>query len=231
MAGMSGLALRSRITAGGKLELWLEEETTPEPAADEVVLRVEAAPINPSDLGLLLGPADVATPAIRRDGGAADGDGDGSAGADGGRGGSAGRGDAGRERGRGHGGRGGGRGAGDRGARGRGAGRGDVRALSRSEGGRLPGAAGGDAGAGGGVRLRQSADRARDGRDHAPRGAHGAGSYGGGLESRADAQPDLSGGRNSPRERRSEPAAGGRAAWDRARNTCSTARARASLPS
>ncbi len=61
MAGMTGLALRSRITAGGKLELWLEEETTPEPAADEVVLRVEAAPINPSDFGLLLGPADAST--------------------------------------------------------------------------------------------------------------------------------------------------------------------------
>jgi NADPH:quinone reductase-like Zn-dependent oxidoreductase len=61
MAGLSGLALRSRITAGGKLELWLEEGTAPDPAADEVVLRVEAAPINPSDLGLLLGPADVST--------------------------------------------------------------------------------------------------------------------------------------------------------------------------
>jgi NADPH:quinone reductase-like Zn-dependent oxidoreductase len=32
-----------------------------EPAPDEVVVRVEASPINPSDLGLLLGPADVTT--------------------------------------------------------------------------------------------------------------------------------------------------------------------------
>jgi uncharacterized protein len=31
------------------------------PAADEVVVRVEAAPINPSDLGLLTGPADLAS--------------------------------------------------------------------------------------------------------------------------------------------------------------------------
>jgi len=34
---------------------------TPEPAADEVVVRVEAAPINPSDIGLLLGAADMST--------------------------------------------------------------------------------------------------------------------------------------------------------------------------
>ncbi|HMN46182.1 MAG TPA: zinc-binding dehydrogenase [Povalibacter sp.] len=32
-----------------------------EPAADEVVVRVEASPLNPSDLGLLLGPADMST--------------------------------------------------------------------------------------------------------------------------------------------------------------------------
>jgi NADPH2:quinone reductase len=61
MADLSGLELRSRITSGGKLELWLEQVTVPEPAAGEVVIRVEAAPINPSDLALLLGPADLAT--------------------------------------------------------------------------------------------------------------------------------------------------------------------------
>ena len=61
MANLSGLELRSRITSGGKLELSLEEVTAPVPAADEVVIRVEAAPVNPSDLGMLLGPADVAT--------------------------------------------------------------------------------------------------------------------------------------------------------------------------
>ena len=33
----------------------------PEPAADEVVVRVEASPINPSDLGLLIGAADMST--------------------------------------------------------------------------------------------------------------------------------------------------------------------------
>ena len=57
----SNLQLRSLITAGGELELSLRETKIPEPAADEVVIRVLAAPINPSDLGLLLGPADLST--------------------------------------------------------------------------------------------------------------------------------------------------------------------------
>ena len=61
MANLSGLELRSKITSGGKLELSLEEVDVPEPASDEVVVRVEASPINPSDLGMLLGPADVST--------------------------------------------------------------------------------------------------------------------------------------------------------------------------
>jgi NADPH2:quinone reductase len=58
---MSGLELRSLITSSGQLELSLENVTVPQPAADDVVIRIEAAPINPSDLGLLLGPADVST--------------------------------------------------------------------------------------------------------------------------------------------------------------------------
>ena len=61
VADVSGLELRSKITSGGELELWLEDVTTPELAADEVVIRVEASPINPSDLGVLLGPADLST--------------------------------------------------------------------------------------------------------------------------------------------------------------------------
>jgi NADPH:quinone reductase len=61
MGNLTGLELRSRITAGGKLELWLDQVAVPEPAPGEVVIRVEAAPINPSDLGVLLGPADPAT--------------------------------------------------------------------------------------------------------------------------------------------------------------------------
>ena len=61
MTELSGLELRTRITSGGMLELWLEEVRVPRPATGEVLVRVEAAPINPSDLGLLLGPADLAT--------------------------------------------------------------------------------------------------------------------------------------------------------------------------
>ncbi|NLS68198.1 NADH oxidase [Bradyrhizobium brasilense] len=46
------------MTRTGVLELSLQQVSVPEPAADEVVVRVQAAPINPSDLGLLLGPVD-----------------------------------------------------------------------------------------------------------------------------------------------------------------------------
>ncbi len=51
--------LHSTITSAGRLELALADIETPAPGPDEVVLRVEAAPINPSDLGLLFGPADM----------------------------------------------------------------------------------------------------------------------------------------------------------------------------
>ncbi len=57
----SGLQLRSLIKKSGELELSLTEVAITEPAADEVVVRVEASPINPSDLGLLVGAADMST--------------------------------------------------------------------------------------------------------------------------------------------------------------------------
>ncbi len=56
-----GLQLRSKITSGGQLELSIEEVPVEAPGENEVLVRVEAAPINPSDLGLLLGMADVDT--------------------------------------------------------------------------------------------------------------------------------------------------------------------------
>ena len=59
--GTSGLQLRSLLKKSGELELSLVDVPTPEPADDEVVVRVEATPINPSDLGLLIGPADMST--------------------------------------------------------------------------------------------------------------------------------------------------------------------------
>src|SRR5262245_23100722 len=55
----SGLQLRTLARNDGTLELSLASVPVPPPGADEVVIRVEAAPINPSDLGLLFGPADV----------------------------------------------------------------------------------------------------------------------------------------------------------------------------
>jgi len=57
----TGLQLRSLIKESGEIELSLAEVAVPEPGPDEIVVRVEASPINPSDLGLLLGPADMAT--------------------------------------------------------------------------------------------------------------------------------------------------------------------------
>jgi NADPH:quinone reductase-like Zn-dependent oxidoreductase len=59
--GATGLQLRSLIKNSGELEISLAEIPTPAPADDEVVVRVEASPINPSDLGLLTGPADLST--------------------------------------------------------------------------------------------------------------------------------------------------------------------------
>lgn len=56
-----GLQLRSLIRRSGELELSVVALETPLPQADEVVVRVEATPINPSDLGLLFGAADMST--------------------------------------------------------------------------------------------------------------------------------------------------------------------------
>ena len=54
------LQLRSLIRPG-ELELSLAEVPTPEPADDEVLVRMQATPMNPSDLGLLFGTADIGT--------------------------------------------------------------------------------------------------------------------------------------------------------------------------
>jgi NADPH:quinone reductase-like Zn-dependent oxidoreductase len=59
--GKTGLQLRSLLKNSGELELSLANVPTPEPADDEIVVRVEASPINPSDLGLLIGPAEMST--------------------------------------------------------------------------------------------------------------------------------------------------------------------------
>ena len=52
--------IRSLVTEGGELQLSIATIETPTPAAHEVLVRVDAAPINPSDLGLLIATADLA---------------------------------------------------------------------------------------------------------------------------------------------------------------------------
>jgi NADPH2:quinone reductase len=53
--------MRSTVKKEGVLELSLARVPIPEPELDEVLIRVEASPVNPSDLGLLLGGADLST--------------------------------------------------------------------------------------------------------------------------------------------------------------------------
>ena len=53
------LQLRSLIKASGELEISLAEVPVPIPRDNEVLIQVEAAPLNPSDQGLLFGPANL----------------------------------------------------------------------------------------------------------------------------------------------------------------------------
>src|SRR5580658_9575062 len=57
----NSLALRSLVTEHGTLELSLTDVAIPPLASGEVLVRIEGAPINPSDLGLLLAGADIAS--------------------------------------------------------------------------------------------------------------------------------------------------------------------------
>jgi NADPH2:quinone reductase len=61
-----GRSLRSTISSNGELRLELRERDVPEPRGKEVLVAVEASPINPSDLGVLLGA--VAPGSLRSDG-------------------------------------------------------------------------------------------------------------------------------------------------------------------
>ena len=63
--------IRSEVTKEGKLLLYIESTEIPEPKEDEVLIRIEASPINPSDLGLLIGPADVSSMSVSGEGEAA----------------------------------------------------------------------------------------------------------------------------------------------------------------
>ena len=57
----TNLTMLTLVTEGGQLEVSLAALPLPEPKDHEVVVRVQATPINPSDLGLLFGAADMTT--------------------------------------------------------------------------------------------------------------------------------------------------------------------------
>src|ERR1700738_3442509 len=60
----SALELRSLVHSQATLDLSLHDIPLPTPAANEVLVRVEASPINPSDLGLLIAGADMTTATV-----------------------------------------------------------------------------------------------------------------------------------------------------------------------
>ena len=55
---LSFLQLRSLAKKSGEMELSVVTTSIPKPEADEIIVRIDASPINPSDLGLLLANAD-----------------------------------------------------------------------------------------------------------------------------------------------------------------------------
>lgn len=63
----TALQLRSTIHGDGRLEVLLARVPIPQPGPGEVLVRIEATPINPSDLGLLFGPADMSAATVSFD--------------------------------------------------------------------------------------------------------------------------------------------------------------------
>ncbi len=57
----TGLQMQSTLDESGTLKVALAQVDIPAPADHEVVVRIEAAPINPSDLGVVFGPADISS--------------------------------------------------------------------------------------------------------------------------------------------------------------------------
>ena len=66
---MKTMQMQSCVHENGTVECTLIEIELPETGPDDVVVEIEAAPINPSDLGLMFGAADLSTArAAERDG-------------------------------------------------------------------------------------------------------------------------------------------------------------------
>ena len=62
MSDQTSKEIRSKVTSEGNIEISIATVAKPIPSNDEVLISVEAAPINPSDLGLLLSfAADLST--------------------------------------------------------------------------------------------------------------------------------------------------------------------------
>lgn len=55
------LLIRTLIKPEGQLDIYLDEVPVEQPGENQVLVKVMAAPINPSDLGLLVGAADMST--------------------------------------------------------------------------------------------------------------------------------------------------------------------------
>lgn len=69
MSEQNSKEIRSKVTEDGEIEISIATVKKPTPAEDEVLIRVEAAPINPSDLGLLLSfAADLSSIRVSGDG-------------------------------------------------------------------------------------------------------------------------------------------------------------------
>jgi NADPH:quinone reductase len=64
----TALQLHSLISSSGELRVSLAQVPVVEPKDNEVVVRVEATPINPSDLGLLFGAADMSAASVAGEG-------------------------------------------------------------------------------------------------------------------------------------------------------------------
>lgn len=66
---MKTLQMQSCVHENGTVECALVEVSIPDPGAGEVLVAMDAAPINPSDLGLMFGAADLSSVrATERDG-------------------------------------------------------------------------------------------------------------------------------------------------------------------